>query len=148
ALVGAGQMGDAATVLEDEFRLLMKQIINLTPPPGLGRAAMSQGEESVKRDLNQLFTPINEEMLNHIGSLFGVAGIDNWITDTDGKHKHLIWNKLDPTGAGMQQFHRANQDSRGRARRLKRKRKDAWFAPYVVSFSDFTPYLQKIQSHV
>src|ERR1022692_3862419 len=77
ALIGRGQMGDAAVVLEDEFRLLLKQIITLTPPPGLGQAARAQGEDAIQRDLAKLFTPINGEMLNDIGSLFGVSGIDH-----------------------------------------------------------------------
>lgn len=150
ALIGAGQMGDAATILQDEFRLWLKMIINLTPPPGLGRDAQAKGEGAIKRDLAQLFTPIDEDMLNHIGSIFGVSGIDHWITDRDGKHKHLIWDRLDPSGEGMESFHRANQDRRGRTRKLKRngRRAGVWYAPYVVSKRDFGPYLIAILSHV
>lgn len=150
ALVGSGRMGDAATVLEDEFRLAMKQIINLTPPPGLGQAARSQGEKAVTRDLSKLFTPVDEEMLNIIGSQFGVDGIDRWITDTDGGKQHLIWDKLDPTGTGIETFHHANQNRRGRTINAKRKGRGQpfWYAAYVVSKTDFLPYLQKLISHV
>lgn len=149
ALIGAGQPGDAATVLEDEFRLWMKQVTRLTPPRGFGTDAKKQGEDAIKRDLSKIFTPVNEELLNDIGSQFGVDGIDQWITGSKGDKLHLVWDKIDPTGKGIQDFHRAHQDNRGRVRKgLKGTAVNVWRALYVVSFADFAAYLNKILSHV
>jgi hypothetical protein len=149
ALIGQGQMGDAATILEDQYRLLLKEIIRLTPPLGFGSDARIHGEEAIKRDMTKIFTPVDEEMLNVIGSQFGVSGIDQWITDADGKKNHLIWDRLDATGEGIERFHHANQNRFGRTVNLKQaKRGPFWYAAYVVSKADFEPYLDRLISHV
>lgn len=148
ALIGANRMGDAATVLEDEFRLLMKQIITLTPPHGLGQAAREQGEGAVTRDLTKLFTPIDAEMVNVISSKFGAVGVDHWITGKKGNKLHLLWDKIDATGQGVNAFHLTHRDARGRVRGVKRKIKGAWTAAYVISNDVFLAYLNKTLSHV
>lgn len=138
------QGGDVSTLFEDESRLFLKQIIRLTPPK-----SKAQGEAAIARDLIKQFTPINEEMLNIIGSEHGVSAIDAWITSANGERKELKWNRIDPTGDGMEAFHNANRDSRGRAYNLKRQRDPkVWYAPYVVSFQDYAKFRDKLYSHV
>jgi hypothetical protein len=139
-----GQGADVSTIFEDESRLFLKQVIRLTPPK-----TRQQGEAAVARDLMKIFTPVNEEMLNLIGSEHGVSNIDAWIASADGTPKHLNWRKIDPTGDGMAAFHNRNRDSRGRTYSLKRqKEQGTWYAPYVVSFEDMARYRDKIKSHV
>lgn len=148
ALIGAGRHGDAATMIEDETRLFLRGVINLTPPPGLGQDAKRVGESAVRLDLNRLFTPIDDEFLNVIGSQFGIAGIDEWITGKSGNKIHLKWDHLDSTGSGMRQFHDKNRNSRGRVTSRKRQSSDAWYARYIVSKEDFAAYAAKVISHV
>jgi hypothetical protein len=143
ALIGRGQPGDAARLIENESLICAKRIIAFTPPK-----TKKQGQDAVGRDLMKIFTPVSADMLNDVGSQFGVSGIDQWVTGANDKHTHLVWNRIDPTGAGMKAFHEANRNSRGRTRNLKKKGGTAWFAPYVVSFEDFQDYADKIKSHV
>lgn len=52
ALIGKGKMGDAATVLQDGARLLIKQIMNFTPPTKHGaKNPKTQGEVAIRKDL-------------------------------------------------------------------------------------------------
>lgn len=142
-LIGQGRMGDAAQVIANESRLAVKQIIALTPP-----RSKAQGEAAIERDLEKIFTPVSDELLNVIGSTHGLNSIDAWITTADDKPKHLNWRHIDPTGSGMESFHKANRNRRGRTRNLKPKMQGIWAAPYVVSFEDFKAYLAKVQARV
>lgn len=146
ALIGAGKAGDAATIVEDEARLFVKQVIRLTPPKN-----KAQGEKAVARDLSQIFTGVSDELLNTIGSDHGVSGIDAWLS-TDGKMKltHAKWDRIDPTGSGMEAHHRAHQNARGRTEKLKKNYADksVWYAPYVVSHQDYANYVKNVQSYV
>lgn len=143
ALRGQGQPGDIATLFEDESRLFLKQVIRLTPPK-----SKAQGEAAIARDLMKIFTPVNEEMLNIIGSEHGLSAIDVWLTTAGGEGKELDWRKIDPSGEGMKDFHNRNRDSRGRTYNLKRQKGDKWYAPYVVSFEDFAAYKAKMIARV
>ena len=145
-LIGAGKDGDAAIMIENEARLFLKGVINLTTPPGFGMDAKTQGQRAVVEDMHRLFTPIDEEFLNIIGSQFGPGPVDKWIT-SDGKKEHIKWDKIDPTGAGMPAYHYSRLNNRGRVRSQK-KASAYWYAPYVVSFQDFGRYVAKIVSHV
>lgn len=142
ALNGAGQGGDASRMIENETRSFLRRQIMLTPPK-----SKQQGEKAIERDLMKIFTPVNEEFLNMVGSQFGVSGIDTWITGQDDKKTHLQWSRLDPSGSGMAGFHQANRNSRGRTRNLKRSGQ-SWYSPYVVTKGDFADYLKKVLSHV
>lgn len=143
ALIGSGQGGDAATIFEDESRRFLQQVIRLTPPK-----SKAQGEAAIARDLIKVFTPVNEEMLNMIGSEHGLSAVDVWISSAGDERKELDWRKIDPNGEGMADFHNRNRDRRGRTYNLKKQRSDKWYAPYVVSFEDFAKYKAKIYSYV
>lgn len=143
AFIGQGQAGAAATIFADESRLFLKQIIRLTPPK-----TQKQGEAAIQGDLLKLFTPINEDMLNTIGSEHGLSAIDAWITTSGGERKELDWRKIDPTGEGMAAFHNANRNARGRTYNRKQQRGDKWYSPYVVAFQDFAAYREKIFARV
>jgi hypothetical protein len=148
ALIGTG--GDASTVIHSESRLLCKQVMNLTPTPGLGQDAKKRGEQSVKKDLMKLFTPVTDEFLNVVLEQFGDTGIDGWLSKPGtNDHYDLKWDKIDRSGDGMASFHRSRQDRRGRVRSIKQKRVgDKWRAAYVVSYTVFDKYFEKLKSHV
>lgn len=150
ALIGQGKAGDAATLVEDESRLFCRQVVVATPPYGLGSASRNQGEKAVRGDLKKIFTPVEDEMLQTIGSQFGVANIDHWITTASGKRLRLDWQRLDPTGQGMKAFHRKNRNRYGRTGNLngKASKADTWFSAYVISKKDFADYKNKILARV
>ena len=147
ALIGKGRAGDAAMVFEDEARKFLTTVINVTPP-----RSRSQGEQAIKNDMYNIFTPIEEGLLNEIGEKFGVNSIDTWITDTSGSRQHLHWSRLDPTGAGMAAWHLENRDAHGRTRlrnpfKIGRHSED-WYSAYVVTKKDFDDYVVKVQKGV
>lgn len=142
-LDGRGQGGDASRMIENETRSFLRRQIALTPPK-----TKEQGEQAIQRDLMKIFTPIDEEFMGIVGSQFGVSGIDTWITSSDTKKDlHLQWDKLDPSGGGMQSFHQANRNRRGRTLNLKRK-VVSWYSPYVVTKQSFAAYMNKVIAHV
>lgn len=143
ALIGQGQAGDAATIFEDEARRFVQGVIRLTPPRN-----QKQGEAAISRDLMKVFTPVTEDLLNTIGSEHGLSAIDVWMTTAGGEKKELDWRKIDPTGAGMADFHRRNRNSRGKTYNLKKQRGDKWYAPYVVTFEDYAAYRDKMFARV
>ena len=148
ALVGAGRAGDAATIFEDEARKFCEMVIKVTPP-----RTRAQGEQAIKSDMYNIFSPVAEDFINEMGSKFGLTGVDTWITEEpSGNKKHLHWSTLDPSGAGMAAWHLENRNSKGRTavRNLwKTGRATAdWFASYVVSQQDFDSYVERIQKGV
>lgn len=147
ALIGSGKMGDAARMIENETKSFLRRVINFTPPPGLSNEAKMHGEGAIERDLHKLFTPVDEELLNMIGSQFGVSGIDKWITSSGGQKEHIRWDRIDPSGSGMDAFHKQNLNDKGRAKRVKIKGWD-WYAPYVVGRQDFDSFMAKIKARV
>ena len=60
ALIGAGKMGDAATVVEDETRRFLKQVMRFTPPKSL-----AQGRKAVARDIRRAMTPVDPEFFTN-----------------------------------------------------------------------------------
>ncbi len=148
ALIAQGRVADAGTIIEDQSRLFARQMVVTTPPYGLGTASKKKGEHAVEGDLNKIFTGVQEEMLNTIGSEHGVSDIDAWI-ESSGRPLHLQWKRIDPTGQGMKAFHYAQKNARGRTRKGKyRMAADAWFAPYVVSKEDLKAYMDKMMARV
>jgi hypothetical protein len=147
ALSSVGQTGDAAMVLENEAKLFLKAVNRFTPPKN-----KAQGESAILGDMHKIFTPINETMLDEVGSEHGVSGIDGWIFSEKRQHNiNLKWDRIDPTGEGMEAFHHKNQNRRGRTRNLNPKpqgMQKIWKAAYVISWGDFAKYVKKVQSAV
>jgi hypothetical protein len=136
ALIGTG--GDASTVIHSESRLLCKQVMNLTPTPGLGQDAKKRGEESVKKDLMKLFTPVTDGVFEHVVLESSVTGIDGWLTQA--RHASIMnCNGTDLTQAATAWRHsiEPRQDRRGARSQAQESRVGKWKAAYVVSFQDF-----------
>lgn len=158
ALIGAGRAGDAATIVEDEARLWLKQIIRLTPPTRYKRvdesgaridpSARKTGEAAIERELRKIFTPVNADMADDLAIEHGTNALDVWMTTAGGEKKHLKWDRIDASGTGMKSFHHESQMRNGRTLNLKSKDKSAWYAAYVVTYEDFNAYLKKQQAKV
>lgn len=70
--VAAGK--ELSAVLKDESRLLVKEVINLTPPAGggvIGNAAKKRGEAAVTRDIGGLFVGRRIKGRRQITKVFG-----------------------------------------------------------------------------
>jgi hypothetical protein len=145
ALLSAGRDSEAANVIADESRLFLRDVMRFTPPK-----TKQQGEDAIARDLNQIFTGVDQMLLDTIGSQHGLNDVLAWFTTSEGKKQEVNWNKIDPSGSGMEAFHLANRNRRGRTRRLKRQNagRSGWFAPYVVTKEALAEYRLKIQKRV
>lgn len=140
---------DMSVIVREESKLFLKQVIQFTPPPGLGSDAKKQGENAVKMDIMKLFTPVSQEFLDYVGQRFGGSNVDGWITGKDGKRIDLKWQQLDPSGAGMSNFHTANRDRRGRVLRKKLGSiMGVWKSRYVVTYAALADYIEKKQANV
>jgi len=163
ALIGAGKSGDAATVFEDQARLFMEGVIRLTPPTrqrGMNAdgviastgGAKQTGEKAIERDLKKIFTGVHEDMVDDFAIEHGTNNIDTWFTGKGGKKINAVWDRIDNTGQGMANFHKANRNSLGRTYSLKkngaRGKGDAWYAAYVVTLSDYKNYADKVKSRL
>ena len=153
ALIGSGSMGDAATIFQDESRLFLEGVIRLTPPTRRkGFGAKQAGEAAIKKDMAKIFTGVHEDMLDDLAIAHGTNNLDVWLTSAGGEKRHIQWQRLDPSGTGMKEFHKKNRNTRGRTFSLKkngqRGRGDAWFAPYVVTHGDLVDYTANIMARL
>lgn len=145
ALAGSGRASDAATIVEDEARLWLKQAINFTPPRN-----KAQGENAIKTDLKKIFSVVHDDVAQHIAAEWGTNNVDHWLTsEVDGHRYNVVWDKLDVQGLGMDEYHANHRDSRGRAYSSTVKRSNnKWRAPYVVSQSAFDAFYNKTKQLV
>lgn len=145
AAYGQGRSADVPTIIEDETRLLLKQIIAFTPPK-----TQKQGEQAIQADLERLFTPANRGFLVDLMGGFGGA-VDRWFTNKQGQKVHVQFDAMDVDGTEMERYHEANRTARGRVpRNLRPGKKDGenWVARYVVSYEAFAAYLRKVWQEV
>ena len=143
ALIGAGQTGDAATLIKDESRRLVKQAIKFTPPKTL-----AQGRNRIALDMGKLFSGLKPGMIRALQRARGHSSNEAWITTRDGKKLRVRFEAIDPAGHGMAKFHRAHRDRRGRARTAKRASKTVWNAGYIVSERALKQFTRRQQAKV
>lgn len=152
ALVGAGKDGDAATIVEDEFRKFMQTVINITPPRN-----EQQGEKSIDRDVKSVFFAARYDFLDHIQHAFGSSGnINQWLTNSSGEKYLLDWQnvKISPNGVGMDEYHemqRSPATGRVMAKGAKESRaQGTWQAQdaMAVSYDAMKFFLAKMKSRV
>jgi hypothetical protein len=150
ALAGSGHASDAATIVEDEARLLLKQVLSFTPPKN-----KAQGEHAVQSDLARIFSPVEDDFAAYVanggyraGASTGNENVDLWLHNAKGSYE-VNWEKLDPSGSGMAAFHKANRNRKGRTSgKPSRKIGGKWQARYVVGRTGFDAYLKKVQARV
>ena len=144
ALIGIGKTGDLGTILEDESRKFCEGMVRLNPPH-----TKAQGENAIAADLRKVFTPIADDFLQETGSKHGSFNVDAWITSSVTKKPlHLKWDRIDPTGDGMEAWHIKNRNYRGRTLQRQKRGVEEWYSPYVVSNKDYLNYYTKVKSRV
>lgn len=146
-LAGQGRQSDAASLVEDEARLFLKQVISFTPPKN-----RAQGENKVKGDVGKLFSPVEESYAEYVANggyrvhpqSTGNENIDLWLHNhVTGTSYEVKWDKLDVRGEGMSEYHAKSRDINGR---VSGRRK--WGFKYIVGDNAFASYLKKVQARV
>lgn len=142
-LSGRGEGSDLQQIIKDEGRLLLKQVIKFTPPDN-----KAQGARRIEKDLKRIFTPVAPELIRYVDSRAGLANINIWLESKATKRPiNYKWDRIDPTGAGMRDFHRKNRNSRGRTRSAGNSFSPSlWKSAYVVPRNIFERYLKQEQA--
>lgn len=145
ALIGSGKPGDAREVVADESRRLAEQIARFMPPQ-----TRAIGEKSVEREVKSLFSAADPEMIDTIGSMFGIKNVEAHITSRQtGEPLRIQWDEIDPEGARMKERH---YQERGKSRllRIKERKPDgkSWKARVVVPHKARADYVKEMQSRV
>src|SRR5438552_12436666 len=102
AMIGAGQ--DCANILRDEHKMLTRTIVNFTPPTPAANAKWL-GEMAVARDISKFVSEAEPELIDKIGSKYGIENINTYVTKSDGTRLPIVWDHLDPTGARLNEYH-------------------------------------------
>lgn len=116
AMIGQGQKADFAQVIQDEARLLNKQIIKFIPPK-----SGAQGKQAIKRDIRRAMKPLNpdgwkdQKLVKSMKKLMR-QGNDQELTDVvrnfkSGQFKSWRVTRFDP------RIHDGQRKSRGRVYR-------------------------------
>lgn len=146
-LVMQGRSGDAATIIEDEARLFLKQAIRLTPP-----RTKAQGEQAIHDDLNRIFSGGNDAFLNHVVEAFGSDHVQQWFTNKRGEKYLMDVNHISVDGDGMYDFHQKNRTKRGRTTMAGQYTRDIgrWkeHNKFVVGYGALAKYRAKIKDRV
>lgn len=138
ALIGQG--GDASTIIQDQARLLLKQVIKFTPPKSL-----AQGRRAVARDINKAATPYID---NHIQNPIlrqrwaDITGDENWTysnAELEGILRDFGW-KTARVETWHPSLHTRVRNSRGRVGRNQNI--------FVLELSEWKRYVKDIQSRV
>lgn len=144
ALIGVGQAGDAANVIKDETRRLIQKIIQITPPK-----SKPEGEGAVRSDLYKLIGEAGQNFIDEIGSEFGTRNIDCWRTSNSGEKLHVLWERLDPTGDRMAEYHQDYRNKRGRvSKRSGNIAAGEWKKRVIVPRGKLAPYVKTVQARV
>lgn len=131
--------GDASMVLTDETKRLTRQIMNFTPP--FKSSSMSEdvpnasakkiGELAIQRDLRRLYSEADTELMDEVGSRYGVSNINTFVTGKDGAKLNLRWQRIDPEGSRMAAVHNDFMNSGRKLQRLN-SNQHIWAARNVV----------------
>jgi hypothetical protein len=136
---------DPMEVFKDEMRLLNRTIVNFIPPSrerGGKGAARAVGEAAVERQLKNLISEADPELIDTIGSQYGIRNINAYITKDDGSKLELRWENLDPTGSRLPEYHARYRNRAGRIPNRK-KTLGKWASRVVVPWGVRKPYIEK-----
>lgn len=120
ALISAGQPGDAANIVEQECRLLMKEIIGFTPPKNA-----KQGKDAIRRDITRTMRPFQPlelfdrrpdmaQRLENMKKNRDVKGVRDFLAEQQNQWARWRVEPFSP------RLHRMNRGSRGRVQSTKR----------------------------
>jgi hypothetical protein len=153
AMVGHGdvvQDGLAASLVEDEGRRLIRQVVRFIPPQ-----SERQGKNAIQRDLVSLMSEGEPQLLDRVRMKHGTVNIDTWVSRS-GKDKgkvHLLWDNLVATGnmGVIKRLHYSYKNARGHVRSEKGKPGDrggVWKSRVVVPQGKRAAYIEDLQRRV
>lgn len=147
AMVGQGM--DASHLVEDETRRLARMIVAFIPPIAKGRSAREVGEGAVERDIKNLISEAKPELIDEVGSRYGVSDIRAaYVTEKGGQQLNLQWEHLDPTGSRLEEYHEFYRDKRtGRVPKVKPVA-GIWQSRVVSPLGTRADLIKKTQRHV
>ena len=141
---------DKSDLLKDECRLLSKTITAFVPPlRGPGGSPEQVGKQAIGRELTNLISEADVELMDKVGSEHGVSNInDVWLTKKDGEKIELLWGNLDPTGNRLPEFHEQYRDQRTGKVKTVKGQSGKWKARVVVPKGIRDAFIRKTQAHV
>jgi hypothetical protein len=145
AMIGAGK--DASTLLQDQAKLLLRKIVDYTPPPGRGNAAKELGERAISNDLHSLISEAPPELFNDIGSRYGVKNVEAPLIKKDGSELRLVWDNLVANPDNLPAIHNVYRKKNGRPVKT-RQVQGQWRAKIVVEKGVREPYIRKAQGNL
>lgn len=147
AMVGKGQ--DAANLLRDETKLLVRTITNFVPPPRAAGNPRQVGEHAVEVSLKNLISEATPVLIDQVGAMFGLRDITTaWVTEQNKEHLNLQWANLDPTGNRLPELHKAYRDRRTGRTRMEKEVRGVWAARIVVPLGTREPYIKAVKARV
>jgi len=142
---------DARAVLQDQAKRLARQITNFMPPLNTGKkgSAKATGEAAVEMDLKNLITEATPNLIDEIGSRFGVTDIRTaYLTEHGGEQINLQWDHLDPTGSRLHEYHEQARDDEGRVPFVARPDTGIWSARVVAPVGTRQPEIDRTKADV
>ncbi len=107
-----------STIIVDEQRRLVKQIVNFTGPIPKG-GAKQIGENAVRADLESLISEAPPSLVDDIGSRYGVKDIEAPFIRKDGEEIRLVWENLTVNPGNLPALHNQYRNKNGRPGRRK-----------------------------
>lgn len=138
ALIGAGQQGDAATIITDEARRYIKQVLKFTPPK-----SQAQGRAAVSRDIARAATPItanyfrNPKLRERFREMTEVESRSN--EEIEQFLRNAGWKKA-KVRTFTPELHKSARDRRGRVQSSKNV--------FILEFERWKKYVRVVQSFV
>ena len=141
ALIGAGQAGDAATLIKDQARLLVRDAIKFTLPlKSVGGSDKKQGERAVERDIGRAMavpdpTKWTSKKIRKMIETEDEAAFAQYLRRT--KSAELKKWRVEPFS---KELHQGQRDRRGRIQRQRRV--------FVLAAKKVSSYIKETQKHV
>jgi hypothetical protein len=144
SLMQVGWYDQAERLLPSEAKLLVRKILNFTPPlkSKLGPARIS-GEMAIKNELNNLFSEAQQGMTDDVLFRFGKSHIDAWVTHPGGGERtNLKWDYI-AERSEMMGIYRRSLSKKGKViPKLFPKRPGVWFARNVVPIGSVSEFMK------
>ncbi len=139
--------GDATDILLQEHAQLTRTIVNFTPPPIGQGSPKALGENAITKDLMRLVSEAKPDLIDSIGSKYGITDVKAFITGNTGNKIGIDWANLDATGDRLPEYHDRYRDQMGRIPSLKGS-DGVWKSRVVAPVGKRDEYTQQVWQHV
>ena len=145
ALYGQGAGSVAATLVADESRRMLRQLIRFTPPQ-----TQKQGERAVGAEIHNLASEASYEFLSEIGSAHGTTNIDVRIRSPKYPGvSRLLWGRICMSEDSFAAAHKAaRQPSTGKVPLQYFSNPSEWRRRVVVPRGVRSRYIDKMKKRV